>query len=155
MGSAVETLCGQAFGAEKYEMLGVYLQRATVLLTAAGVPLAAAYAFSEPLLLLLGQSPEIAGAAAEFAYGLVPQIFAFAANCPVQKFLQAQSIVAPSAYILAASLALHVALSWLATRVMGLGLLGASLTLSLTWWPFVLGQFAYVVWSPRCRATWA
>ncbi|KAK0578835.1 hypothetical protein LWI29_016957 [Acer saccharum] len=32
MGSAVETLCGQAYGAHKYEMLGVYLQRSTVLL---------------------------------------------------------------------------------------------------------------------------
>nr|CAB3502930.1 unnamed protein product [Digitaria exilis] len=148
MGSAVETLCGQAYGPEKYEMLGVYLQRATVLLTATGVPLAAAYAFSEPMLRLLGQSPEIAGAAAEFAYGLVPQIFAFAANCPIQ------NIVAPSAYILAASLVLHVALSWLAVYVLGLGLFGASLTLSLTWWVLVLGQFAYIVWSPKCRATW-
>ena len=54
----------------------------------------------------------------------------------------------PSAYDLAASLALHVVLSWLATRVMGLGLLGASLTL-------VVGQFAYIAWIPRCRATWA
>ena len=155
MGSAVETLCGQAYGAEKYEMLGVYLQRSTVLLMATAVPLAAMYASSEPLLLLLGQSPEIAGAAAEFAYGLIPQIFAYADNIPIQKFLQAQSIVAPSAYILAASFALHVPLSWIAVYVLGLGLLGASLTLSLTWWPFVLGQFAYVVWSPRCRATWA
>ncbi|PUZ72247.1 hypothetical protein GQ55_2G378400 [Panicum hallii var. hallii] len=155
MGSAVETLCGQAYGAEKYEMLGVYLQRSTVLLMATGVPLAVMYAFSEPILLLLGQSPEIAGAAAEFAYGLIPQIFAYAANFPIQKFLQAQSIVAPSAYILAASFALHVPLSWIAVYVLGLGLLGASLTLSLTWWLLVLGQFAYIVWSPRCRDTWA
>ncbi|CAK9156897.1 unnamed protein product [Ilex paraguariensis] len=27
MGSAVDTLCGQAYGAHKYEMLGIYLQR--------------------------------------------------------------------------------------------------------------------------------
>ncbi|KAJ1291114.1 hypothetical protein BS78_02G293600 [Paspalum vaginatum] len=154
MGSAVETLCGQAYGAEKYEMLGVYLQRSTVLLMATGVPLAAMYAFSEPILLLLGQSPEIAGAAAEFAYGLIPQIFAYAANFPIQKFLQAQSIVAPSAYILAASFALHVPLSCLAVYGLGLGLLGASLTLSLTWWVLVAGQFMYIVWSPRCRDTW-
>ncbi|KAF7008250.1 hypothetical protein CFC21_023054 [Triticum aestivum] len=154
MGSAVETLCGQAYGAEKYEMLGVYLQRSTVLLMATGVPLAAMYAFSEPILLLLGQSPEIAGAAAEFAYGLIPQIFAYAANFPIQKFLQAQSIVAPSAYILTASMALHVAMSWVAVYRLGLGLLGASLTLSLTWWVLVAGQFAYIVLSPRCRETW-
>ncbi|KAJ6333858.1 hypothetical protein OIU77_009693 [Salix suchowensis] len=37
MGSAVETLCGQAYGANKYEMLGVYVQRSTILLTLAGL----------------------------------------------------------------------------------------------------------------------
>ncbi|CAO1941858.1 unnamed protein product [Urochloa humidicola] len=154
MGSAVETLCGQAYGARRYEMLGVYMQRSTVLLMATGVPLAIIYAFSEPILLLLGQSPEIAGAAAVFVYGLIPQIFAYAANFPIQKFLQAQSIVAPSAYISAATLALHVALSWLVVRRLGLGLLGASLVHSLSWWVIVAVQFAYIVGSPRCRDTW-
>ncbi|KAH7860968.1 hypothetical protein Vadar_020077 [Vaccinium darrowii] len=36
MGSAVETLCGQAYGAQKYEMLGIYLLRSTILLTGTG-----------------------------------------------------------------------------------------------------------------------
>ncbi|KAL7242800.1 hypothetical protein ACSBR1_015232 [Camellia fascicularis] len=39
MGSAVETLCGQAYGAHKYGMLGIYLQRSTILLMATGIPL--------------------------------------------------------------------------------------------------------------------
>jgi len=155
MGSAVETLCGQAYGAHRYEMLGVYMQRSFVLLAAAGVPLAAIYFFSDRILVLLGEPARIAGAARVYILGLIPQIFAYAANFPIQKFLQAQSIVAPSAYILAASFALHVPLSWIAVYVLGLGLLGASLTLSLTWWLLVLGQFAYIVWSPRCRETWA
>ncbi|GJN11622.1 hypothetical protein PR202_ga29824 [Eleusine coracana subsp. coracana] len=43
MGSAVETLCGQAYGAHKYSMLGVYMQRAGVLLAATGIPLAVLY----------------------------------------------------------------------------------------------------------------
>ncbi|TVU38880.1 hypothetical protein EJB05_12275, partial [Eragrostis curvula] len=154
MGSAVETLCGQAYGAHKYSMLGVYAQRAGVLLAATGIPLAVIYAFSEPILLLLGQSPEIARAAALFVYGLIPQIFAYAANFPIQKFLQAQSIVRPSALISAAALALHVALSWLVIRRLGAGLLGASLVHSLSWWVLVAAQFAYIVWSPRCRETW-
>jgi MATE family multidrug resistance protein len=64
MGSAVETLCGQAYGANKFDMLGVYMQRSTVLLMATGVPLAVLYVFSRPLLILLGESPEIARAAA-------------------------------------------------------------------------------------------
>ncbi|KAG0546652.1 LOW QUALITY PROTEIN: hypothetical protein BDA96_01G013000 [Sorghum bicolor] len=154
MGSAVETLCGQAYGAHKPGMLGVYLQRSTVLLTATGVPLAVAYGFSERILVFLGESERIAHAAAVFVYGLIPQIFAYAANFPIQKFLQAQSIVAPSAYISTATLALHLALTWLAVDRLGMGLLGGALVLSLSWWIIVLAQFGYIVTSPRCRETW-
>lgn len=154
MGSAVETLCGQAYGAHKYEMLGVYLQRATVLLTATGFFLTLIYAFSKPILLFLGEPREIASAAAVFVYGLIPQIFAYALNFPIQKFLQAQSIVAPSAYISATTLVLHLALSWLAVYRVALGLLGASLVLSLSWWVIVVAQLVYIVRSERCRETW-
>ncbi|XP_052147228.1 protein DETOXIFICATION 40 isoform X2 [Oryza sativa Japonica Group] len=154
MGSAVETLCGQAFGAHKYDMLGVYLQRSAVLLTITGVPLAVIYGFSEPILVFMGQSPEIARAAAIFVYGLIPQIFAYAINFPIQKYMQAQSIVLPSAYISAATLALHVLLSWVVVYKVGLGLLGASLVLSISWWVIVAAQFAYIVTSPTCRHTW-
>uniref|UniRef100_A0A0E0GPX0 Protein DETOXIFICATION n=1 Tax=Oryza nivara TaxID=4536 RepID=A0A0E0GPX0_ORYNI len=154
MGSAVETLCGQAFGAHKYDMLGVYLQRSAVLLTITGVPLAVIYGFSEPILVFMGQSPEIARAAAIFVYGLIPQIFAYAINFPIQKYMQAQSIVLPSAYISAATLVLHVLLSWVVVYKVGLGLLGASLVLSISWWVIVAAQFAYIVTSPTCRHTW-
>ncbi|XP_027340392.1 protein DETOXIFICATION 40-like [Abrus precatorius] len=154
MGSAVETLCGQAFGAQKFEMLGVYLQRSTILLSLAGVVLTIVYVFSEPILVFLGESPRIASAAALFVYGLIPQIFAYAVNFPIQKFLQAQSIVTPSAYISAATLVVHLVLSWVAVYEIGLGLLGASLVLSLSWWIIVIAQFVFIVKSERCKRTW-
>jgi multidrug resistance protein, MATE family len=150
----VETLCGQAYGAQKYDMLGVYLQRSTVLLMATGIPLAVIYGFSKPILILLGESPDIASAAAIFVYGLIPQIFAYAANFPIQKFMQAQSIMAPSAYISACTLLVHLVMSWVVVYKLGLGLLGASLMLSISWWIIVLAQFVYIIWSPRCRLTW-
>ena len=68
--------------------------------------------------------------------------------------MQAQSIVLPSAYISTATLALHLLLSWVVVYKAGLGLLGASLVLSLSWWLIVAAQFAYIVMSPRCRHTW-
>ncbi|CAA7043889.1 unnamed protein product [Microthlaspi erraticum] len=154
MGSAVETLCGQAYGGGKYDMLGVYLQRSTILLSLTGILLTLIYVFSEQILLFLGESPEIASAASLFVYGLIPQIFAYAANFPIQKFLQAQSIVAPSAYIATATLFVHLLLSWLAVYKLGMGLLGASLVLSLSWWIVVVAQFLYIVMSERCRDTW-
>ncbi|KAJ0081550.1 hypothetical protein Patl1_10041 [Pistacia atlantica] len=154
MGSAVETLCGQAYGAHKYHMLGVYLQRSTILLTATGIPVMFIYIFSKQILLLLGESSSIASSAAIFVYGLIPQIFAYAANFPIQKFLQAQSIVFPSAYIAAATLVVHLLLSWLAIFKFGWGLLGASLVLSLSWWIVVVAQFVYILTSERCKHTW-
>ncbi|XP_057962011.1 protein DETOXIFICATION 40-like [Malania oleifera] len=154
MGSAVETLCGQAYGAHKYEMLGVYLQRSTLVLTATAVPLTVIYLLCKPILLLLGQSSALASAAAIFVYGLIPQIYAYAVNFPIQKFLQSQSIVTPSAVISGATLFLHLLLSWVAVYKLGLGLVGASLVLSLMWWVMVGAQFAYIVMSERCKATW-
>ncbi|KAA8524628.1 hypothetical protein F0562_011051 [Nyssa sinensis] len=155
MGSAVETLRGQAYGAQKYDMLGIYLQRSTVLLTATGCLITLVYIFSMPVLILLGESSAIASAAALFVYGLIPQIFAYAANFPIQKFLQSQSIVAPSAYISTATIAIHLLLTWVAVYKIGLGLLGASLVLSLSWWIIVVCQFIYIVMSGRCKHTWA
>lgn len=154
MGSAVETLCGQAYGAHKYDMLGIYLQRSTILLMATGIPVTFIYIFSKPLLIALGESATIASAAAIFVYGLIPQIFAYACNFPIQKFLQAQSIVFPSAYIAVAALVVHVVLSWVVVYPLGWGLLGASLMLSFSWWIIVVAQFVYILVSPRCRRTW-
>lgn len=154
MGSAVETLCGQAYGANKYEMLGIYLQRSTILLMATGLPLTLVYIFSKPLLLLLGESSSIASAASIFVYGLIPQIFAYAANFPIQKFLQAQSIVAPSAIISVVTLVFHILATWVVVYYLDWGLLGASLMLSFTWWVVVVAQFVYILTSNRCKDTW-
>ncbi|KAJ6292405.1 hypothetical protein OIU78_024558 [Salix suchowensis] len=142
MGSAVETLCGQAYGAHRYAMLGVYLQRSTILLMATAIPLMVIYIFSEPLLMLLGEPVTIASAAAVFVFGLIPQIFAYAANFPIQKFLQAQSIIAPSAYISLGALVVHVLLSWLAIFKWNWGLLGCR----KTWQGFSLEAFSGL-WS--------
>ncbi|KAK1557876.1 hypothetical protein Q3G72_033561 [Acer saccharum] len=154
MGSAVETLCGQAYGAHRYDMLGIYLQRATIVLLLTGIPMTLIYILSNPILTLLGEPAAVSSAAAVFIYGLIPQIFAYAVNFPIQKFLQAQSIVAPSAYISAATLVVHLFLSWVAVYELGLGLIGASLVLSLSWWIIVGAQFVYILMSGHCKQTW-
>ncbi|KAF5474782.1 hypothetical protein F2P56_006646 [Juglans regia] len=154
MGSAVETLCGQAYGAHRYEMLGIYLQRSTIVLTLTGIPMTLIYVLSKPILLLLGESTAVASAAAVFVYGLIPQIFAYAVNFPIQKFLQSQRIVTPSAYISTATLVVHLLLSWLAVYKLDMGLIGASLVLSLSWWIMVVAQLVYILISDKCKQTW-
>lgn len=63
MGSALETLCGQAFGAGKLKMLGVYMQRSWVILLATACLLTPLYTYSPYILQLCGNTPEISQAA--------------------------------------------------------------------------------------------
>ncbi|GLJ22192.1 hypothetical protein SUGI_0417020 [Cryptomeria japonica] len=154
MASAVQTVCGQAYGAKQYHMLGVICQRSMIIMTATAVVLAFIYIFADDILVGIGQSKDIAAAGGVFARGLVPQLFAFAINCPMQRFLQAQNIVAPLAYIAVGTFLLHVLLSWLAVDKLGFGLLGAALTLSLSWWILVILTAAYIFYSPTCKNTW-
>ncbi|KAH9303385.1 hypothetical protein KI387_014968, partial [Taxus chinensis] len=154
MSSAVQTLCGQAFGAKQYKMLGIICQRSMVLMTVAAMLLSLLYGLTEPALRAMGQTKAIAAQGAIFAKGLIPQLFAFALNSSLQRFLMAQNIVAPLAYISIATFLLHLLLSWLAVSKLGLGLLGASLSLSLSWWILTISTIFYILWSPRCKETW-
>lgn len=68
MGSALETLCGQAFGAKQLNMLGVYLQRSWVILFTTALLLSPLYIFAAPLLRLIGETPAISEAAGTITY---------------------------------------------------------------------------------------
>ncbi|CAN6879109.1 unnamed protein product [Brassica oleracea var. botrytis] len=154
LGSAVETLCGQAYGAHRYEMLGIYLQRATIVLALVGLPMTVLYTSSYPILILLGEPKTVSYMASLYIVGLIPQIFTFAVNFTAQKFLQAQSVVTPSAYISGAALFLQILLTWTTVYVMDLGLMGIAYVLTISWWFIVMSQTLYIITSPTFRHTW-
>ncbi|KAH8516275.1 hypothetical protein H0E87_004579 [Populus deltoides] len=60
MASALETLCGQAFGAKRYHMLGIYMQRSWIVLFLCCFLLLPFYVFAAPLLKFLGQPDDVA-----------------------------------------------------------------------------------------------
>ncbi|XP_050236910.1 protein DETOXIFICATION 41 isoform X2 [Mercurialis annua] len=154
MASAVQTVCGQAYGAKQYSAMGVICQRAIVLHLAAAILLTFLYWFSGPVLLVIGQSETISAQGQVFARGLIPQIYAFAISCPMQRFLQAQNIVNPLAYMSVGVMLLHILLSWVVVYVLDYGLFGAALTLSFSWWMLVVANGLYIVLSPSCKETW-
>jgi multidrug resistance protein, MATE family len=106
MGSALETLCGQAYGAGRLHMMGVYLQRSWIILNAVAVLMLPLYLLATPLLRAFHQDAEIAALAGRVSLYMTPQLFAYAFNFPIQKFLQAQSKVRARAAVSAAGLAL-------------------------------------------------
>ncbi|CAN1152244.1 Protein DETOXIFICATION 29, partial [Linum perenne] len=154
MGSALETLCGQAYGAKQLDMLGIYMQRSWVILTSTAIILSFLYIFAGPFLELIGQKPEISRAAGTFSIWMIPQLFAYAANFPIAKFLQAQSKIMAMALISTAALVLHTFFSWLLMLKLKWGMVGAAVVLNSSWWFIVLGQLLYI-FSGTCGQAWS
>ncbi|KAF8023393.1 hypothetical protein BT93_F0791 [Corymbia citriodora subsp. variegata] len=153
MASALETLCGQAYGAKQYHMLGVYLQRSWIVLTLCAIFLVPLFIFTAPLLKALGQEDKIAKVAGEISLGLIPILFAFVISFTCQMFLQAQSKNMFIAYIAAFSAVVHLCLSWLLTAKYQFGILGAMASTILAYWIPNIGQLMFVLCG-GCRDTW-
>ncbi|KAL6656170.1 hypothetical protein ACP70R_006996 [Stipagrostis hirtigluma subsp. patula] len=153
MASALETLCGQAYGAKQYPMLGIYLQRSWLILLAFAVLLAPTYIFSGHLLVALGQPAELSREAGLVSIYMLPLHFIFAILLPLNKFLQCQLKNWVTAVTTVAGFPVHVAATWLLVQYFGLGVVGAALALNLSWALITAMQLAYAV-GGGCPETW-
>ncbi|OEL25332.1 Protein DETOXIFICATION 27, partial [Dichanthelium oligosanthes] len=153
MASALETLCGQAFGAKKHHMLGVYLQRSWIVLLMFAAALTPTYIFMEDLLLLIGQSPELSRLAGQMSVWLLPQHFAMAMLLPLTRFLQSQLKNWVTAITAGVALAIHVVVTYVLVQHLQFGIVGAVAAADMSWWLVVLGQFVYVV-GGGCPLSW-
>ncbi|XP_062154611.1 protein DETOXIFICATION 34 [Alnus glutinosa] len=152
MGSALETLCGQAFGAGQVDMLGVYMQRSWIILFVTCFCILPLYVFATPILKLLGQEDDIAELAGKFSIQIIPQMFSLALNFPTQKFLQAQSNVGILAWLGFVAFIVHIGILYLFIEVFGWGTAGAAAAIDISAWGIALSQVVYVVgW---CKDGW-
>ncbi|KAL8132252.1 hypothetical protein AgCh_007945 [Apium graveolens] len=153
MASALETLCGQSYGAKQYDMLGVYLQRSWLILFICSIVLSPIFVFTAPILIALGQDESVAEVAGTISLWLIPVIFSFIVSFTCQMFLQAQSKNMIISYLAAFSLAIHVFLSWLLTVKYKFGLNGAMISTNLAYWIPNIGQLVYI-FGGWCSETW-
>jgi MATE family multidrug resistance protein len=154
MGSALDTFCGQSYGARQYDMLGTHTQRAIIVLMLTGVPLAFVLAFTGQILIALGQNPEISFEAGLYAQWLIPGLFAYGLLQCLTRFLQTQNIVQILVACSGLTLLLHVMLCWLLVQGFGLGHRGAALATSISYWFNVALLAVYVKVSKAGRRSW-
>ncbi|CAA6654486.1 unnamed protein product [Spirodela intermedia] len=143
MFSALETLCGQFFGAGQNHMLGIYLQRSWLVLmpfTAALLPL---FLFTTPVLRLLGQDEPVSLMAGKISVWCIPAIFSY-------PFPALNQVIT---YYTALSLTVHVLLSWFLTAKLGMGVAGVMGSTIIALWIPVVGQLVFVVCG-GCPETW-
>ncbi|XP_010252180.1 PREDICTED: protein DETOXIFICATION 16-like [Nelumbo nucifera] len=154
MASALDTFCGQSYGAKQHHMLGIHLQRAIFVLLLVSIPLSLIWANSGHILVALGQDPEIAAEAGRYARFMIPSIFAYGPlQCHV-RFLQAQNIVFPMMISSGVTTLLHILACWVLIFKSGLGNRGAALANAISYWINLLSLAFYVNFSPTCKKTW-
>ncbi|XP_021903505.1 protein DETOXIFICATION 8-like [Carica papaya] len=93
MTGALESLCGQAYGAGEYKKLGSYTYTASLCLIIACIPICILWIFTDKLLILNGQDPSVSTVARSFSIYLIPRLFAYAVLQPLIRFLQTQSLI--------------------------------------------------------------
>ncbi|KAK2987807.1 hypothetical protein RJ640_024434 [Escallonia rubra] len=154
MGSALDTFCGQSYGAKEYRMLGIHMQRAMIVLLLFCIPLACIWANTERILTFLGQDPEISAQAGIYSRFMIPSIFAYALlQCHV-RFLQSQNNVVPMMLSTGITTLLHILVCWILVFKSGLGSRGAALANATSYWINVIFLAVYVRVSPSCKQTW-
>ncbi|KAL3689232.1 hypothetical protein R1sor_015541 [Riccia sorocarpa] len=154
LGSGLETLCGQAYGAKEYRLTGIFLQRAIFLLTLIGIPISFVWWRMGPILVFIGQDPAIAEGAEEYIRLLIPTLFGYALLQPLVKFLQTQSAVKAMVVLSAITLAIHVPLCYLVIYTLGFGFRGAAIVTGISQWINALFIGSYIMFSSTFSKTW-
>lgn len=153
MASALETLCGQAYGARQYHLLGIFLQRAILILTAASFPLGLIWLNMGRILVAMGEDPVVAQAAQSYAHWLLPVLVAYGVLFPLIKFFQTQRAVFHLMLVSAVTVLCHVPLCWLVIDKLDVGVNGAAIAIIVSTALQVGLLVAFIRFSPRFAKT--
>lgn len=154
LSGALETLCGQGFGAKIYRRLGIYLQSSCIISCSFAILISILWFFTEPILIFLQQDAEISKTAALYIKYLIPGLFAYGLVQNILRFLQSQSILMPLVWFSVLPLGLHLGIVYALVNWTDLGFKGAPLAASISLWISLVLLSSYVVLAQRFEETW-
>ncbi|GLT29430.1 hypothetical protein SLA2020_042990 [Shorea laevis] len=154
LSGALETLCGQGFGAKLYRMLGIYLQASCIISCVFTVVISVLWFYTEPILILLKQDAQICKMAALYMKFLIPGVFAYGFLQNILIFVQTQSIVRLLILLSVPPMGIHFGIVYMLVNWTSLGYKGAPLAASISLWISCLVLAIYVMYSKKFKHTW-
>lgn len=153
MASGLETLSGQAFGAQQYEKIGTQTYTAIFCLVTVSIPLSILWLYTADMLKFVGQDPQISIEAGKYLTWLIPTLFAYAFFQPLVRFYQIQSLIFPMILSSFITLCFHIPVCWALVFKSGLGNLGGAVAMGLSTWLNVGILSLYMAYSSACEQT--
>ncbi|KAL5074035.1 hypothetical protein RYX36_013019 [Vicia faba] len=150
----MEPICGQAYGAKQWKILGLTLQKTTLLLLSTSIPISYVWLNMKNILLLCGQDEEISSTAQTFIMFSLPDLFFLSFLHPLRIYLRTQNITLPLTYCSAVSVILHVPLSFVLVVHFKMGVAGVAI--AMIWFNLNLLIFlsSFVVFSGVYKDSW-
>lgn len=153
MSTAMETLCGQGFGAQQYRKLGIQTQTAMFCLILVCFPVTLLWINMGKLLVLMGQDPLISAESGKFTVWLLPALFGYAVLQPLVRYFQVQSLISPLFMSSCATICFHIFISWALILELEMKNIGAAIAIGMSFWLNVLLLGLYMVYSSSCEKT--
>ncbi|KAG5616861.1 hypothetical protein H5410_016685 [Solanum commersonii] len=150
----MEPICGQAFGAQKYNLLGLTLQRTVLLLLLISFPIALFWVNMKTILLYCGQDEDIATEAQSYLFYSLPDLFAQSLLHPLRIYLRTQSITLPLTCCAIFAILLHIPINFLLVIKLNLGVRGVAMSGVWTNFNLVGSLIVYIVVSGVYKKTW-
>ncbi|CAJ2643158.1 unnamed protein product [Trifolium pratense] len=125
----MEPICGQAYGAKQWKILGLTLQKTTLLLLSISIPISCLWLNMKKILLFFGQDQEISSTAHTFILFSLPDLFFLSFLHPLRIYLRTQNITLPLTFCSAISIILHVPLNFLLVNYFKMGVAGVAIAM--------------------------
>ena len=150
--TCLDTLCSQAFGSGRKELVGLQLQRMVYFLMLFFIPVAVVWLNAESILGAMIEK-ESAAFAATYLRILLLGAPAYACFEAGKRFVQAQGLFHATTYVLLIAAPVNALLNWLFVWHLGWGFKGAPLAVALTQNMLPLLLFLYV-WRVAGSESW-
>ncbi|KAK7265537.1 hypothetical protein RJT34_33157 [Clitoria ternatea] len=150
----MEPICGQAFGAKRFKLLGLTMQRTVLLLLLTSLFISFFWLNMDRILLFCGQEHDMANEAQSYILFSLPDLVAQSLLHPLRIYLRTQSITLPLTCCAAISILLHVPINYLLVFVLKLGIKGVALSAVWTNFNLVGLLIIYIVVSCTHKKTW-
>ncbi|EOA34619.1 hypothetical protein CARUB_v10022179mg [Capsella rubella] len=134
LAGALETLCGQAFGAEQFRKISTYTYSSMLCLLLFCFPVSLLWVFMDKLLELFHQDPLISQLACRYSIWLIPALFGYSVLQSMTRFFQSQGLVLPLFLSSLGALCFHIPFCWLLVYKLKFGIIGAAVSIGFSYW---------------------
>ncbi|XP_070290253.1 multidrug and toxin extrusion protein 1 isoform X2 [Salvelinus sp. IW2-2015] len=149
LSSACDTLISQTFGSRNLLKVGVILQRAILIQLLACFPCWAILINTEPILLAVKQSPEVARLSQMYVKIFMPAL-------PLEaRYLQNQGIIWPQVITGVVANLLNALINYIFLYLLDLGVAGSAWANTISQLSLAAMLYTYIIWKELHKATWA